>query len=149
MYAATNYGQDSQLLLKKWQRDYNREAFVQFDLSTITTVSSAKLRLFGNLQDANIAAIQVGVFDAPGTWTESAITWNNRPAAGAQLASFTVSGTTARWYEIDLTAFIKAQKAAARATASLVLKGLTASTTVTTFGSDETSSGPQLLVTVA
>src|SRR5262249_23178700 len=45
--ANTNFGADPQLLVKKSTSGFDREAFVQFDVSTIFSVTNAKLRLFG------------------------------------------------------------------------------------------------------
>ena len=80
------------------------------------------------------------------TWTEPAITWKNKPASGVTLATAKISGTAQKWYEIDLTTFLKTEKAAGRNTVSLVLKSQTATSTVCSFGSDEVSAGPQLVI---
>jgi len=63
-----------------------------------------------------------------------------------QRGSFTVSGTTQKWYEIDLTTFLKAEKAAGHNTVTLVLRGQTPAATPVQFASDETANGPQLQI---
>ena len=45
------------------------------------------------------------------TWTETGITWNNKPASGTTaLATVTIvnNSTTPRWYEWDVTAYLQA-----------------------------------------
>jgi endoglucanase len=121
---------------------------VKFDLSSVATISSAKLRLFGKLSDAALSSLSIGVYGAASAWTESALTWNTRPAVGsASLGSVSVSGTTAKWYEIDLGSYLKSEKAAGRNIVTLVLKSQTRAATVCAFSSDEGVNGPELRVT--
>jgi hypothetical protein len=62
--------------------DLDVESYLKFSVSGLSgTVHSAKLRLY----------VQSGTADGPSVyttstgWTETGITWNNRPALGAQL----------------------------------------------------------------
>jgi endoglucanase len=94
--------------------------------------------------------ILTNVYSATNTsWTETGLTWNNKPAAGAAVhGSLTVTGTTNRTYEVDLTAFLKSEFAAGRRVVTLVLKNATRSdTTNTVFASDEVVTGPVLDLT--
>ena len=51
------------------------------------------------------------------------MTWNDKPTAGTTVrGTGTVTGTTAKWYEVDLTAFLQAEKAAGRNVVTLVIK---------------------------
>jgi mannose/cellobiose epimerase-like protein (N-acyl-D-glucosamine 2-epimerase family) len=147
-FAWTNYGGNASLEVKKSTTGYNRETYIRFDLSAAATISSAKLRLFGKLSDTAASSLTIGVYGSGSTtWTESGLTWSNRPATGAApLASFSVSGTTAKWYEVDVTSYLKAEKAAGRNVVTLVLRSQTSSATVCAFSSDETASGPELRV---
>ena len=110
--------------------------------------SAAKLRLYGALADALTPSIQLGVFSASATtWTESGLTWASKPATGSTaVATTAVSGTAKKWYEVDLTSFLKAEKAAGRNVVTLAVKSLTTTSTVCSFASDETPNGPQLVV---
>ena len=45
-------------------------------------------------------------------WSESLLTWNNKPAAGTQIGTVSVVGSTAAFYEIDITSYVNAQRAA-------------------------------------
>ncbi|MBV7532092.1 M60 family metallopeptidase [Chitinophaga sp. sic0106] len=102
-YAANNYGNATTLVVKKdGNASFSRISFVKFDLSQLTNVSTAKLRL--NIVGAGTAATgtqwQIWKLGNDG-WTESAITWNNRPAADSLLAS--VQGKRSGYAEWDLS----------------------------------------------
>jgi hypothetical protein len=74
------------------------------------------------------------------TWTETGLTWNNKPAPGATaLATVTIvnNSTTARWYELDVTAYLQAEKAAGRNTVTLALKNVANSSPYVTLSSKE------------
>ena len=149
-FAWTNYGASSTLEVKKSTSSYNREVFLKFDLSALTSVSSAKLRLYGSLTDAISPSIGLAVHAAGNTtWSESALNWSNKPAVDAAALNTTIiTGTTAKWYEIDLTAYINARVAAGADVVTLVLRSTTATSTLCQFNSDEAGSNrPELVVT--
>ncbi len=58
------------------------------------TVNSVELKVYGKVDLTTIASIPVGVFSVANTsWTESTITWNNKPASGTSaLATAAVPG---------------------------------------------------------
>jgi CSLREA domain-containing protein len=147
-YRGVNYGAAATLDVKKSTIGYNREAYLKFDLGGVAGIGTAKLRLHGALADAGAPSIQLGVFPASATsWTESGLTWTSKPTTGSTpLAVTTVSGTAKKWYEIDLSSFLKAEKAAGRNVVTLVVKSLTTANTVCSFNSDEVGSGPQVVV---
>src|SRR5205814_9636794 len=112
--------------------------YLTFDLSSISgNLSNVKLRLFGSVpggEQVSISAYSV----ADTSWSESNITWNNKPAAGTtELAFVTVLGATGAWYEWDLTAYVKAEKAAGRNLVSFALLNPNRNTQVPSFASDE------------
>ena len=84
------------------------------------------------------------------TWTETGITWNNKPVAGTTaLATVTVANDVGRYYEWDITAFIQAEKGAGHNVVSIALKNPLTSSPYALFNSKEaTSNGPQLVLTV-
>ena len=47
-------------------------------------------------------------------WSETLLTWNNRPATGTRLGTIRVVNATPQWYEWDVTAYVRAEKAAGR-----------------------------------
>jgi hypothetical protein len=149
--ANTNYGSSTELGVKRSDNapDFARKSYLKFDLSGITSITSATLRLFGRLSDTRLASLTTNVYSASNTgWSESGITWNNKPQAGTTvLASATVSGATSRWYELDLTRFLQAEKAAGRNLVTLVLKNASGGASRTIFNSDEAvSNRPQIVV---
>lgn len=104
-YANTNYGANSSLDLKDSGTDYYREAFLKFDLNGITgNITSAKLKLYFTSGVLPVGVSQVSV----DSWTESGITYNNRPSVGTELASVSVT-SSATWYEWDITSYVAGQ----------------------------------------
>src|SRR5690348_8657297 len=69
--ADTNYGSSSTLAVKTASGS-NRYAFLKFDLSSIASVGSAKLRVYGSAS----ASTTLNAYDTTDSWSESAITWN-------------------------------------------------------------------------
>jgi hypothetical protein len=148
--AGTNFGTATTLVVKdSTTTGNNRISYLRFPLGAVSgTVSSAKLRLFGsrpvssNLTDSAFAV-------ASNTWTETGITWTNRPALGARQGSGVVVTTTAKYYEWDVTSFVQAQQTSGAAAVSLAVSMDTAtSASPDTFQSREASSNPpQLAVT--
>jgi endoglucanase len=148
-YAATNFGSAAQLQLKQQSVGWNRESFLRFSLNAITDISSAKLRLFGKLDNTNSPSVGFSVFASGNTtWNEATVNWNTRPTAtGNALATATVTGTTGKWYELDLTSFIQQQKAAGAEFVTLILKANVSSNSTILFDSDEAANRPELVLT--
>jgi PKD repeat protein len=132
----------------------NRWTYVKFDLSSVPSVTSAKLRLFGALSATTSVTVQTAAFSVSNTtWIESGtggITWNNKPASGSTaLATVTMvnNSTTQRWYEWDVTAYLQQEKAAGRNVVTLALKNLANSSPFDRFNSKEaTSNRPEVFV---
>lgn len=65
----------------------NRESYLKFDLTTVSGINKATVRLYGSLSDATGSNVPAGIYSvATTTWVESgsgSITWNNKPPAGA------------------------------------------------------------------
>ncbi|MET0489027.1 MAG: DNRLRE domain-containing protein, partial [Acidimicrobiales bacterium] len=76
------------------------QSYLRFNVTGVTgTVESATLRLFVRNGSANAPKL----FFTDNTWTETGITWNNKPAAiGAAIADVTTA-TSGTWSEYDLT----------------------------------------------
>ena len=152
VWANSNFGSNGQLFAKEsTDADSTRRIYLKFDLSSLSTIGTAKLRLFGRLDDSVAGrSTTVGVYGATSTsWTESGLTWNNKPSFGSTaLATASVTSATAKWYEWDLTSYLRQQKAAGKTSVTLVLKTTTLSREKATFNSDEaTTNRPQLVVT--
>jgi CubicO group peptidase (beta-lactamase class C family) len=132
-----------------------RQAFIRFSLTDVAaTVSSAKIRLYGNSVTSSKQVAISGVSDT--TWVEgtgtvaapttTGITWNTKPGIGAQLTSKSVT-TAAGWWEFDVTAYVKAQKTAGATSVSFAVTNLTQSDEgPTVFNTKENGSSKPLLV---
>jgi hypothetical protein len=149
--AARNYGPATTLEVKTAAAGTSatRHAYLRFDLTNITTITNAKLRLTGRLSSAG-SAIATQVFGATGAaWSESLINWNNKPAITTPaLSSVSVTDTTDRVYELDVTAYLQAEKAAGRNVVTLVVKNAAVTGPAILFKSGEApSGGPELRIT--
>lgn len=115
-----------------------REGYIRFNLSGVSgSVTRARLQLFtvnGSVNSADVFAV------SNTSWSESTITWNNRPPMdGAKVASLLATASAA-WVEIDVTAQVQG-----RAAVSFGLRGR--STDNFAFASKEqTYNKPRLLV---
>jgi Carbohydrate binding domain/Cellulase (glycosyl hydrolase family 5) len=97
-YPSTNYG-TSTVLRSKGSPAV--ASYMKFDLRSLAakTITSAKLRMKVTNTSADKHAVR---FASDTSWSESAITWNNRPALGPAARKFTATAGT--WVELDLTA---------------------------------------------
>ncbi|MEP7263816.1 MAG: PQQ-dependent sugar dehydrogenase [Bacteroidota bacterium] len=130
------------------------QTYLRFDISSIgSNVASAKLRLYGYLNNTNVSTATVRVYNVTNnTWQESTITFNNKPAAQTTvLASTNVNGTTKQYYEWDLTQHIISLKNQGATSVSLMLSNLTvtASTRVIYNSKEMTTNKPQLSITTS
>jgi endoglucanase len=128
----------------------NRESYLLFDASAITgTVNSVELKVYGKVDLTTITSIPVGVFSVANTgWTESSLTWNNKPATGpAALATAAVSSAAFNYVTWNITNYVKSEIAAGRPLIALALKSAEASDSRILFNSAEAGSNPpQLLI---
>jgi len=143
--ANTNFGAATTLLVKNSTTGFNRHTFLKFDLRAVSTVSSARLRLFGNLGGTSgtspVTAHQV----SDNSWTETGITWNNQPAIGTGITTVSV-GITAQYWEWDVTSYIQSQKAAGQTSVTLELQNDASTAQPAAFNSREAASNPPQLV---
>jgi hypothetical protein len=142
-FAATNYGPDTSLHIKKSASptdDFNREIYLKFDLSGVTSIRTAKLRLYGSSTAPEI--VTTDLYSAANTsWNEATITWNTKPATGPVMWSTVAIQNTNAWHEWDITRFLQSEKASGKTLVTLVLKNSVTSTTGNiTFNSDENAS---------
>jgi unsaturated rhamnogalacturonyl hydrolase len=145
--AASNFGNATAMDTKfSTAAGNNRNIFIRFSLSGVgSTVTSAKIRLFGN---SVTSAKLVGVYAvADIVWGETAITWNTQPIIGAKQGSSANVPLTAQWNEIDVTSYVQAQKSAGAAAVTFAVKQDSANNeTPTTFNSREGANKPELVI---
>jgi hyaluronate lyase len=84
----TNFGTAINFAVKKAGTGFNRESYLRFDLPT-----SSGVLLGGSLKLYALTASTPGVHAVvkvdDNTWSETGITWNNKPAAGSILSTWT------------------------------------------------------------
>jgi Polysaccharide lyase family 8, N terminal alpha-helical domain/Polysaccharide lyase family 8, super-sandwich domain/Polysaccharide lyase family 8, C-terminal beta-sandwich domain len=117
-YASQNFGADTSLVVKRTgtvDNSYNRIAYLRFDLSGVSRpVERAVLWVYGATADSG--GTQTGLrtwrVDSD-TWTESGLTWSNRPTlVGGALSGGEIS-TRADWIGFDVTSAVAAAAPAA------------------------------------
>lgn len=103
--ADNNYNAQSVLRVKtNTNPDFTRESFLKFDLSGVSDqIIDAILVVNGSASEGG--SLNPTFYETSDTWSESTITWNNKPAAGNELEILPVSGTNARDYEVFLSEF--------------------------------------------
>lgn len=145
-WSGTNFGDDVWLFTRT-SNNQTYDSYLKFDTSGIGSVAAAKLRFNASVSaNANIAVTAHSVV-ATG-WSESAITWNNKPARGAALGAVTVTGTSFLDYEIDVTNYLIAEKAAGRHVVSFALhNGQSTNQTVWARSREAGANGPRLIIT--
>jgi Big-like domain-containing protein/carboxypeptidase family protein/IPT/TIG domain-containing protein/beta-propeller repeat-containing protein len=150
--ASTNFGPAADLQVQSSATaGSNRESHFRFDLTAVSGIARAKLRLYGKLSDTSGANVPLGAYAVSDTtWTETGITWNNKPATGTLLSSTTITDNVARWYEFDVTSHVKGEKELNHNAVSLAVKALANSSPFATFNSKEanlaTDIRPQLII---
>ncbi len=149
-YADSNYGGSTLLKVKKSGSGYNREAYIKFDISSVPgNPQQVLLRLHAKLTSPD-AADTTAYAVSDNSWTESGITWNNRPAAGSALDTRRIDKTGYRDVDFDVTSYVAGLRQQGINQASFVLKNDFATSAIVQARSRETSSAdqrPRLVVT--
>lgn len=113
-YADINYGGSAELFVKKARNadsGFNREAYLAFDLPEIDAdVVSATLHFSAAVRDSGGTEFDIDFHALEDQWDENALTWSNRPAAGAHLGSVHVDDAF-EWRSVDLTPHVLEQLA--------------------------------------
>jgi phosphatidylserine/phosphatidylglycerophosphate/cardiolipin synthase-like enzyme len=147
-YAGTNYGRATELITKfSGTAQYLRESIMKLDISSVQPGNAVRLRVFGRLSDTRAPSVTSTIYLASSTsWTETGVTWNTKPLAQTAWTTVTVSGTTAAWYEVDLTTQVQERRSAGQTMIAIALKNTVDTLPYVTFSSRETSNAPQLVV---
>ncbi|MGE5550421.1 MAG: DNRLRE domain-containing protein [Bacteroidota bacterium] len=107
--AALNFGTATNLEVKNGSGDENdRWTYVKFSLSGVTgAISSATLKLYvNNLGNGMPAPADIHSVTTD-SWTETGLTWNNRPAPVTLLGSKSI--TALGWITQNVTSFVTAE----------------------------------------
>lgn len=150
--ASQNFG--SQIVTGTVRNSSGNEAetYLRFDLSSFKYyVGSAKLRLYvpAFLGSGPAPKILVKGIIPSSSWTESGLTWNNRPTATeTDITTLTLDQGSGRYYEFDISPWVIARKEAAMNNLmEIKLVQLSGTDQEVQFNSREAGSNPpQLLV---
>jgi hypothetical protein len=99
----TNYGTNSSLTVVGGS--LVRITYVRFDLSSLAGkhISSAKFRMYVNNDSNGTFSVKPVSTD---TWSETSVTYSNRPALGSAFSSFAPGSISSGWVEADVSAGI-------------------------------------------
>jgi PKD repeat protein len=135
---SSNQGLDITLRVKT-QSGSSYRSYLKFDLTSVSTpVQSAVLRLFCT-DPSNLGGSVYLVSD--NSWTETGITWNNKPALPASPLTTILSVTAGVWTEIDVSGFYSGP-----GTYTLALAG--GGTNSALYSSREGTDPPELVLTL-
>jgi hypothetical protein len=96
-YPTKNYGTLTNLVV-----DVNVETYLKFDVNTTGAPTSAKLRVYVYSGSNDGPAL----YTAGNDWTETGLTWNNRPVRTTTPIEDKVKVLTESWMEFDVTSLI-------------------------------------------
>lgn len=113
--ANVNFGMDSTLQVQgSTQTGSNRHAYLSFPLAGAKDVQSATLRLFGRNRTGSqtVRVVVQGLNNSD--WSENTINFNNAPKPGLPVIGAMEVGPQARYYDVDVTAYVQEQFAKGR-----------------------------------
>ena len=143
----SNYGSSAELQMRGLVAV--RESYLKFDLSAFGgSATNATLRIYANTSSNPQTTAAHPVTDT--SWSESTITWNNKPDYGSPLDSVSIGTTSYAWYEFDVTQYVQDQLAASQTLVSFALANLDDDGSVNKARSKEYSNSsqwPQLVIT--
>jgi len=108
-----------------------RRYYVEIDTRAhVGPVGRAVLRLWAQAPAGATVPIDAYAVD-PAAWSAATLTNGNRPPLGAWVAKGQVTGGAAGWFELDVTAHVRAERAAGRPVVSYLLRPPSSSPLVT------------------
>lgn len=148
-YGAINYGNDTSLVIKSSASSgYTRLSYLKYSLNTLSSITSAKLRIFGSNTD-NTSSINISAYGVDNdTWTENGLTRNNAPAASTGVIGSAAISNQKKYYDFDVTSYVKAQFSGDK-TASFLIKDPFNKNTNLAFNSKENKQNPPQLIVIA
>jgi hypothetical protein len=146
-FAALNYNTESKLRVKEGPGDDNDyRAYLKFDLTGMRgPVKSASLKLYCQGLP-NGSPTKAFIFAVPDdNWNESAITWNNAPAAASLLDSLTAITNPGEIYTFNVTGFVASELSGDKRV-SLLVKDIRSTNKAVDFGRRKSEHPPTLIV---
>jgi len=103
--ANDNYGVETLVRVKNASENTTRIGFLKFDLSSIDgEIIDANLFVNGGVQSGS-ESIDIGLFETTDNWSESSITWNDRPALGNQILAQTINQDSFSTHELCVSEY--------------------------------------------
>ncbi|WP_221393029.1 ELWxxDGT repeat protein [Dyadobacter sp. NIV53] len=143
----TNFGTLATLEVKTGSlASYERNAYLKFSLAGISQVGSAKLRLYGsNVQ--NSGNVSLAAYGVPrDSWAETGITWSNAPFIPTEAIGSVNVNNAAKYYEIDVTAFVKSELAGDKIVTLFITNPTNQNIQLTFNSRENTANPPQLII---
>jgi hypothetical protein len=149
--AASNFGTATALHVSTGGVGYLRTGYLKIDTSAIPgDVSKVTLRFAATKWQATSGPVTVRFMPTSSAWTEGTVTSNNAPASGwpeVAIAAVNTALNEYKWYEIDVTAYVRAQRALGHPVVSLVAQMVTPSGGLDIASREWTRLAPQVVVT--
>ena len=145
-YANDNYGKEATIEIKGTNDDYGRKAYLKFSLKDIEhkdplTVTLELASCSGQSVEKKITLV-VRATDAE-SWTESTITYANRPRSIKKLASIQIYAK--QTCSVDVTEYVKEALAEGKTEIAFMLDGESSDGLKLGFNSKESSASPPRL----
>lgn len=127
--------------------DYRRQALIKFNLDSVAqTVSSAvlKFKVANATTSSNITVHRT----LSSSWSQSTVTWNNKPQFDPEWFAQISGKVTGDWIEIDVTDFVQEQKSLGNAASFTLVDTFMKQQLMEIYSSEATSSAdrPVLIV---
>lgn len=136
-YSAQNFGTAAVIDVKDdAPGDYQRIGYIKFTAAGLSSVTNARLRLYGSA--ASIATVCIYAL-SDDSWMETELNYNNKPAFSTLQDTKTIT-TAAQYYEFDVTNFVQAEVAAGYSTFSFAISGANLQDISISFNSRESAS---------
>ncbi|MGO4495045.1 glycosyl hydrolase family 18 protein [Paenibacillus sp. 2RAB27] len=145
IYASQNFGTSTTIEVKDASEDFVREGYLQFTAANLTNVTSAKIRIYG-YADSTATVSVYGVNN--NSWTETGINFTNKPTASTLQSTQTI-GSSAQYYEFDVTNFVKSKVISGDSLFSFTITGphITQNVGVHFNSKENSANKPQLVIT--
>ncbi|OLS22564.1 MAG: hypothetical protein HeimC3_30100 [Candidatus Heimdallarchaeota archaeon LC_3] len=100
-YSNSNYGGDTTLEIGNWDGNKRRMIYMQFDLSSYTVISRARLFIKASSVRTTTEIHLHAVSDS--SWTEYEITWNTKPSFSPSIEDVQTTIEANQWLVFNLT----------------------------------------------
>lgn len=143
--ATVNNGRAPSMVIKNIDADPNvtRQSLMKFNLDGYTgELGSAKLKVYAATKDGTSVPIFLYGLEND-VWEEYQVTWNTKPALDHMLGSVTTT-TTYKWFEVDVTSFVKKQLAGDRMAGFAIVEQLPSGFVVSVNAKENSANRPYL-----